>query len=128
VEDNLIGVYGSLIKKFTKEKLIELAHEYYDNDDDLWSPEKGYSPKCIMHICKHFNISMYAYDIMNTCFLKYVLTQDKHHYPALFYYAINNHMYLVKDPTKCKSLTEKAKVHHSFNTSLVEKDKPTNYF
>ena len=40
---------------------------------------------------------MYAYDIMNTCFLKHVVEQSKHNYPALFFYAINNHMYLVKD-------------------------------
>ena len=65
---------------------------------------------------------------MNTCFFKYVLPQDKHHYQALYYYAINNHMYLVKDPIKCKSLTERAKTFHSFNTSLVENDKPVNHF
>ena len=29
VEDNLIGIYGPLIKKFTKPKLIELATEFY---------------------------------------------------------------------------------------------------
>ena len=29
VEDNLIGIYGPLIKKFTKSKLIELANEFY---------------------------------------------------------------------------------------------------
>jgi hypothetical protein len=61
---------------------------------------------------------MYAYDIMNNCFLKYVIPK-KLDYPALFFYAINNHMYLVKDPAKCKSLTERAKTNHSFNTLLV---------
>ena len=73
---------------------------------------------------------MYAYDIMNNCFLKYIIPEVKHkrNYPALFYYAINNHMYLVKDPAKCKSLTERAKTTHSFNTSLVEKDKAANPF
>ena len=60
---------------------------------------------------------MYAYDIMNTCFLKHVVEQSKHNYLALFFYAINNHMYLVKDTDKCKSLREKAKENSkSFNT------------
>ena len=126
VEDNLVGVYGPLIKKFTKPKLIELASNYYNDD---WTSEMGFTPNCIMHICRHFGICMYAYDIMNTCFLKYVISHDrKNNYPALFYYAIDNHMYLVKDSTKCKSLTEKAKDTHSFNTSLVEKDKANNPF
>ena len=127
VEDNLIGVYGPLIKKFTKIKIIELATEYYN--DKNWTPERGYTPKCIMYICKYFNICMYAYDIMNTCFLKYIIPHEKkNNYPVLYYYAINNHMYLVKDPSTCKSLTEKAKDTHSFNTSLVEKDKASNPF
>ena len=156
VEDNLIGIYGPLIKKFTKSKLIELAYEFYkdlklkeqrtvqcnglsnldvgyipkDNKVD-WNPEMGYTPECIKYICQYFNISMYAYDIMNNCFLKYVVAEKKHYFsstPALFYYAINNHMYLVKDSAKCKSLTERAKTTHSFNTSLVEKDKAANPF
>lgn len=127
VEDNLIGVYGSLIKKFTKPKLIELASNFFDDED--WNPDMGYTPECVMEICKHFGICMYAYDIMNNCFLKYVIPHNKkNNYPALFYYAINNHMYLVKDIIKCKSMTEKAKDTHSFDTSLVEKDKAANPF
>ena len=56
-------------------------------------------------------------------FLKHITPQNKYHsYPALFFYAINNHMYLVKDTEKCNSLREKAKENSkSFNTSLVEK-------
>jgi hypothetical protein len=72
---------------------------------------------------------MYAYDIMNTCFLKYIIPHEKkNNYPALYYYAINNHMYLVKDPDRCKSMTERAKDYQSFNTSLVEKDNASNHF
>ena len=89
----------------------------------------GYTPEVIRHIAKYFGFSMYAYDIMNSCFLKYVHPKNKKNYPSLFYYAINNHMYLVKDTEKCKSLTERAKENcKSFDTSLLEKEKIVNPF
>ena len=83
----------------------------------------GYSSDAILKICQYFKISMYAHDIMNTWFLKYITPHDKFYsYPALFFYAINNHIYLVKDTDKCNSLREKAKENSkSFNTSLIEK-------
>ena len=88
----------------------------------------GYSTECIMHICQHYNISAYAYDIMNTCFSKYIT--NSRHYPTLYFYAVNNHMYLVKDTDLCKSLTERAKTDNcvSFKTSLVEEPETKNIF
>ena len=68
VEDNLIGVYGEIIKKFTKEKLVEIASDFYDDKINDWIPSMGYSPDAIKCICKYFGFSMYAYDIMNSCF------------------------------------------------------------
>ena len=64
---------------------------------------------------------MHAFDILNKCFMHYV-TPTNRKYPALFFYAINGHMYLVKDQAKCKSLLEIAKSHNNenFNTSIVE--------
>ena len=127
MEDNLIGIYSPLIKKFTLNKIIEIASEFYKLKDIEWERSMGYTSECIMHICKYFNISAYAYDIMNKCFSKHVA--NTRHYPALFYYAINNHMYLVKDTDQCKSLVEKAKDHKvSFNTSLIELDEPKNLY
>ena len=119
VEDNLLGIYSPLIKKFTLKNIVDIASEFYKLKDIDWERSMGYSSECIMHICKKFNISAYAYDIMNQCFSKYI--SNSRHYPALFYYAMNNHMYLVKDTDQCKSLCEKAKDHKvSFNTSLIE--------
>jgi len=50
------------------------------------------------------------------------VTPTHRKYPTLFFYAINGHMYLVKDKTKCKFLLEIAKSHNNenFNTSIVE--------
>ena len=54
-----------------------------------------------MHLHLHLLISFvenmvsYAYDINKTCFMKYVHKNQNHR--ALCYYAMNNHMYLVKD-------------------------------
>ena len=45
----------------------------------------GYSSDVILKICERFNISMYAYDIMNTWFLKHVVVHSKNNYPALFF-------------------------------------------
>ena len=94
VEDNLLGLYGKLIKKFTFDKIISIASEFYKNINIIWNRTMGYSTDCIMHICKYFNISAYAFDIQNTCFKKNVATSR--HYPALYYYSMNNHMYLIK--------------------------------
>jgi hypothetical protein len=127
VEDNLIGIYSPLIKKFKLNKIIEIASEFYKLKDIEWERSMGYTSECIMHICKYFNISAYAYDIMNQCFSKHIA--NTRHYPSLFYYAMNNHMYLVKDTDQCKSLCEKAKDHHvSFNTSLIELDEAKNLY
>jgi hypothetical protein len=64
---------------------------------------------------------------MNTCFKKNVA--NSRHYPALFFYAMNNHMYLVKDANLCKSLMEKAKDSaKSFNTSLVKEQENKNIY
>ena len=127
VEDNLIGIYGSLIKKFTLNNIIEIATNFYKSKNINWDRTMGYSSDCIMHICKIHNISAYAYDIMNQCFLKYV--GNHRNYPALFYYAMNNHMYLVKDTDQCKSMVERAKDHCvSFNTSLIEPTEQKNLY
>ena len=90
VEDNLLGIYGTLIKKFTFDNLVSIASDFYKKLNITWNRTMGYSTDCIMHICQHFNISAYAYDIQNTCFSKHI--SRSRHYPALFFYAMNNHM------------------------------------
>ena len=68
VEDNLLGIYSTLIKKFTFQSIIDLASEFFNNLNIIWNRSMGYTTDCIMHICRKFNISAYAFDIMNTCF------------------------------------------------------------
>ena len=127
VEDNLLGIYSNLIKKFTFDNIVSIATEFYKKLNIVWNRAMGYSTDCIIHICQHYDISCYAYDIMNVCFKKNVC--KSRHYPALFFYAVNNHMYLVKDENQCKSLTERAKdTQSSFKTSLIEELEATNLF
>ena len=85
VEDNLLGIYNPLIKSFTLESIRKIASTFYDINLIDWTPDMGYSSDAILRICQNYKISMYAYDIMNTCFLKHVVEQKKHNYPALFF-------------------------------------------
>ena len=83
VEDNLLGLYNPLIKSFTLESIRKIASNFYDiNFINNWTPDMGYSSDAILKICQNYKISMYAYDIMNTCFLKHVVEHSKHNYPA----------------------------------------------
>ena len=60
-----------------------------------WNSKQGLTPAFIHELCVEHDISHYVMDITRNCFLKYVsINRNK---PALMYYAINNHMYLVKE-------------------------------
>ena len=76
---------------------------------DEWRLENGITPLFFEYICKKYDISHYAYNISNQCFMKYV-SKNRNHI-ALVYYAINDHMYLVKEENK-PSLVAKAKEEH----------------
>ena len=57
--------------------------------------------------------------------MKYI-SQNRNHI-SLIYYAINNHMYLVREENK-KSLAARAKEEHNINTSLLECHEKINPF
>jgi hypothetical protein len=121
VIDNFIGMYGEELK-LTREGFLKLHENYYDSID-LW--KQGITPEFLEFICKFYDISHYAYDINNECFMKYISKNQNH--KALIYYSINNHMYLVKEEFK-KSSVEKAKEEHNINTSLLEGYEKENVF
>ena len=130
VIDNFLGVYGPLIKKLNRETLLRDITNFYNgsssaldegvevNNKYSWSIEDGVTPLCIEFLCKKYHISHYAYDICNKNFLKYV--SKTRNYPALVYYAVDNHMYLIKDQDLVKSLVEKAKLRDINNITLSE--------
>ena len=114
VIDNFVGIYNPLIKRMTREYFIEKVnkkigpnHNGLDEGIDFqYDITDGVTPSCLMEICKEHDISMYAYDITNNCFLKHV-TKTRN-YPALVYYAIGGHMYWISDQNKAQSLIKKA--------------------
>ena len=108
--------------------LIEIEDDSDDEDELIWTPEKGITPACLQYICEKYNITHYAYDITNQCFLKHVA--KKYNYPALAYYAIGNHQYLIKDTKKIKTMVERAKCNRETNfiTSVVEQKELINNF
>ncbi len=59
--------------------------------------------------------------------MQYVHKNQNHR--CLCYYAINNHMYLVKDKDQVKSMVEKAKApEHKIITSSLELDEVVNHY
>lgn len=135
VIDNLVGKYSDKIKKLNKENLLKILDKFYNKKSALdeglednstkWSIEDGVSSLGIQHICEHFDISMYAYDILNNCFLKYI--SKNRHYDCLAYYAIDSHMYLVKNE-HVKSLVEKAKERNLSSVAQTEVIKEKSIF
>ena len=143
--DNFIGVYGETLK-MTRDDLIKLNKTFhynnYEDEEEIESNlgdmiinpkykeyilEDSFTPLFFEYICKEYDIAHYAYDIDNNCFMK--ATSKNRNHPAVCYYAINNHMYLVKDTKAIKSLIERAKdQEHKFNTSLLEFEVPVNKF
>ena len=83
-------------------ELIENIDE--QEEEDVYNIEDSFTPAFIEFFCRKYGISHYAYDIHNKCFMKYVHTNRNHN--VLCYYAMNNHMYLVKDKEKIKSMVE----------------------
>ena len=142
VIDNLVGKYSDKIKKLTRENLLKLLDKFYneiDDDDDgldyglpkginnkeLWTINDGVSSLGIQHICEHFDISMYAYDILNNCFLKQI--SKNRLYEALVFYAIDKHMYLVKNE-HVKSAVERAKERNLSSVAKIEVMKQKSIF
>ena len=118
--------YNKTQHEYYIDEINELK-EYINNIKTYESPNKkpkynidnAFTPAFIEYFCKEYGISHYAFDINKTCFLKYVHKNQNHR--ALCYYAMNNHMYLIKDEKLVKSLVEKAKApEHKINTSLLE--------
>ena len=124
-----------IYQKLTQERFIQLCYEVRglqvsninslnsldkDIDDDepemiknTWIPADGITPKMLFEICKILHISHYAFDATNKCFLKYV-SENNHSYPALTYYAVNDHLYHIKDINALKKILN----HSKPNTEL----------
>ena len=125
VIDNIVGMYGNKIKALnTRDKVIKIIADYQTDLWGIWKPEDGITAKQINEcICKVYDISHYAFDITNQVFLSHI--SKNRNYPALSYYAVNNHQYLVRDPETVQTLVKKANYQNqNFHTSIFEEDKP----
>ena len=116
VFDIIEGIYAPLKKKMTREWLIKRVGEKMGMtnnpldeglETDEYDPSEGVTPSCLLEIFKEEDISMYAYDITNNCFLKTI--SHSRHYPALVFYAVNGHMYWISNKEKAESLIKRAR-------------------
>ena len=145
VFNTFVATYSRTIKKLTQERFIELCYlvqgiqitktnslslldkdveddEFDDTIKNSWTKEDGVSPKMLFEICKILNISHYAFDVTNNCFLKYV-SEITHKNDALVYFAVNGHMYHIKDADAVKSLVSRTlKTEHRIKSSVFEDD------
>ena len=126
VVDNFVARYQPHIPTLNRERFIDLCFEVLNlkkpyvspldlmlepNDDHYvdadWSPSKGVTPNMLQKICEKLDISHYAFDVTNACFMKRV--SRGRNYPALVYYCVNEHMYLISDKQQVTSMVRRAR-------------------
>ena len=107
--------------------MIQMLKEFYFNPlnhklvnkKTMWKPEDGVTPKGVNFLCRYYNISHYAYDMTNRCFLKFVAPHRNHH--ALIYFFVGNHMHWVSDKKAAHSLVMRARdVEINMNSNMFE--------
>ena len=123
--DNPLDVVVEPIIKNNKSSVIN-ANEVVFIKNGYWNVKQGLTPEFIHQLCIKHDVSHYVFDITQQLVLKHV--SNNRNKPALMYYAINNHMYLVKESDR-KSLVEKAKeIHTNVNTVMLENEEVANKF
>ena len=102
VIDNILGRYEGrkrIKKKLNRDWFVSKCDEVADHG---WKVEDGITPEMIQHVFQLLDISVFAFDVMKKCFSKYVCKNRDH--PALVYYCINDHMYMISDEKQVQSL------------------------
>ena len=129
VPDVMISIYQKYIptlnlKRFTdlcyqvrgekphQPNMLSLLDSGIEQDEDdiknkKWELKDGVTAKMLCDICKILNISHYAFDLTNKCFLKHM--SSSRNYPSLVYYSVNNHMYYIQNGKDATSLMTKSK-------------------
>lgn len=103
----LLEFFGKKITTLTLKKIDEII------DGVIYCPNyvpggKGRNCEEILRFCQFYKISMYALDVNNKVFFKWIAkverddgTYTSSNYPALIFYMINQHLYPVTDkPTR----------------------------
>ena len=122
--DQISKIYGDQIKALRREKLIKRiydAEEAYTGIHSCpdWRLVDGVEAGTINGILKSHDMSYYSYDIHTRCFDQFI--SKNRNYPALVYYSVNNHMYIVRERKKTQSLIESAKdIETKINTDMIE--------
>ena len=66
-------------------------------------------------------MNYYSYDSNARCFDKFI--SKNRNYPALVYYSLNNHMYIVRERKEAQSLIERAKdIETKIKTAMIEEN------
>ena len=127
VRDEMMKIYYFDNIETLKEKIEHIKTYVSPDAKPVYNIDNAFTPAFIDYFCKTYGISHYAYDINKVCFMKYVHKNQNHR--ALCYYAMDNHMYLVKNKDLVKSMVEKAKApEHKIHSSMLETDEVVNHF
>ena len=110
--------------------------QHYELINGEWvqpfDPKGGFTPMQIYRLCERLDISHYAFDITQKCFLKYV-SKNKNYKPFV-YFAVNNHCYLVDGKATdddnhnvVQSLIKQARgIETNVNSNIFDKEEPKN--
>jgi 5-methylcytosine-specific restriction enzyme A len=120
--DIIVGMYSSYIKTITRDYVLSLFtafHQclYFKENYESWNVKDGVTPAMIKMFCEKHDISVYGFDLLKTCFSKYI--SKSRNYPALVYFSSNGHMYLVNDQENALCLIRSAvDIEHKINTKI----------
>lgn len=120
VDEALIRIYKPYIPTLSSEKIDSIIEEYNNSEEDKINinKEAGRSSTEVAAFCNHYKIAQYGIDVDNKVFHK--MTYNSSNYPALMWYCIDSHMYIVDDEKTRKHIVRSSTLTTKTQTDLLQ--------